>query len=109
MPKLVLRNAYENDVPFGLAFSLMWAESRFDPEAYNRNAVSIDRGLFQLNSESFPQLSRDDFYDIETNVSNGVSYLRYCLNLGENEIVALAIYNAGPRQGKRKGSASYDP
>jgi len=91
----VLRNAYENDISFGLAFSLMWAESRFDPEAYNRNAVSIDRGLFQLNSESFPQLSRDDFYNIETNVSNGVSYLRYCLNLGESEIVALAIYNAG--------------
>ena len=91
----VLRNAYENDVSFGLAVSLMWAESRFDPQAYNRNAVSIDRGLFQLNSESFPHLSRDEFYDVETNISSGVAYLRYCLNLGENEIVALAFYNAG--------------
>ena len=91
----VLRHAYANEIPFSLAFSLMWAESRFDPEAYNRNAVSIDRGLFQLNSESFPDLNRDQFYDIETNVGKGLSYLRYCLNLGENEIVALAIYNAG--------------
>ncbi|MDC7228344.1 MAG: lytic transglycosylase domain-containing protein [Spirochaetales bacterium] len=91
----VLRNAHKNDISFGLAFSLMWAESSFNPDAYNRNVVSIDRGLFQLNSESFPQLSRDDFYDIETNVSNGLAYLRYCLDLGENEIVALAIYNAG--------------
>lgn len=91
----VLRHAHDNDISFGLAFSLMWAESRFDPEAYNRNSISIDRGLYQLNSESFPELSRDDFYAIETNVSNGLSYLRYCLNLGENEIVALAIYNAG--------------
>ena len=91
----VLRNAYKQNVSFGLAVSLMWAESRFEPQAYNRNAESIDRGLFQLNSESFPHLGRDDFYDIETNISTGVAYLRYCLDLGENEIVALAFYNAG--------------
>lgn len=91
----VLRNAYENRISFTLAFSLMWAESSFKPEAYNKNAVSIDRGLFQLNSESFPELTREQFYDIETNVSTGLSYLRYCLDLGESEIIALAIYNAG--------------
>jgi hypothetical protein len=91
----VLRNASVNHIPFSLAFSLMWAESRFNPDAFNRNASSIDRGLYQLNSESFPDLSLNQFYDIETNVSTGLSYLRYCLDLGKNEIVALAIYNAG--------------
>ena len=91
----VLRNAYKNDISFNLAVSLMWAESGYNPDAYNRNPVSVDRGLFQLNSESFPGMTEKQFYDIETNIATGVSYLKYCLDLGDNEIVALAIYNAG--------------
>ncbi len=100
----VLRNSYENGVPFGLAVSLMWAESNFNPEAFNRNSVSIDRGLFQLNSESFPKMTKDQFYDIETNISTGTAYLKHCLDLGENEIVALAIYNAGHGRVSGKGA-----
>jgi hypothetical protein len=91
----VTRYAYENKIPFTLAFALMWAESRFDPLAVNRNPVSIDRGLFQLNSESFPHLSVEDFFDIEINVRTGLQYLRSCLEKGETEIIGLAIYNAG--------------
>ncbi len=90
-----LRYAKANGISFTLAVALMWAESSFDPEAYNKNAVSIDRGLYQLNSESFPEMSREQFYNIETNISTGLSYLRYCIDLGGSEIVALAIYNAG--------------
>lgn len=91
----VLRNAYESEVPFTLAFSLVWAESRFNPKAVNRNSVTIDRGLFQLNSSSFPDMTVSEFFDIETNARTGISYLRYCLNSGSGEIVALAMYNAG--------------
>lgn len=91
----VIENAYKNGISFTLAFSLMWAESGFNPEAVNRNASSIDRGLFQLNSKSFPELRTADFFNIQTNAAVGLSYLSYCLRQGENEIVALAIYNAG--------------
>jgi len=91
----VLRNSFENRIPFTLAFSLMWAESRFEPMAVNRNSVTIDRGLFQLNSASFPELTTEDFFDIEINTSTGLSYLRYCIDMGETEIIALAMYNAG--------------
>lgn len=91
----VLRNAWENEIPFTLAFSLMWTESRFNPNAFNRNSVTIDRGLFQLNSASFPDMTKAEFYDIEINAKTGLSYLRYCLNSGDSEIIALAMYNAG--------------
>ena len=100
----ILRNAYESRIPFTLAFSLSWAESRFNPAAVNRNSVTIDRGLFQLNSASFPDLSRDDFFDIETNARIGLSYLRKCLNEGETEIIALAMYNAGHYRVNSKGA-----
>ena len=90
-----LKYSSELGVPVSLAFALMWAESSFDPYAVNRNPITIDRGLFQLNSSSFPHLSVEDFFNIETNVRNGISYLRYCLDTGESEIVALAVYNAG--------------
>lgn len=83
------------NVPLSLAFSLSWAESRFNPNAVNKNLSSIDRGLFQLNSKSFPQMNEKDFFDLEINVKNGVKHLKYCLDVGKNEIVALAIYNAG--------------
>ncbi len=91
----VLRNAYESEIPFTLAFSLMWAESSFNPMAVNRNSVTIDRGLFQLNSSSFPEMNTAEFFDIETNARTGLAYLRYCLNSGKTEIIALAMYNAG--------------
>ena len=91
----VLRNSGIYGVPASLAFSLMWAESGFNRFAVNRNPVTIDRGLFQLNSSSFPHLGPEDFFDVETNVRSGIAYLRYCLDTSESEIIALAVYNAG--------------
>jgi hypothetical protein len=58
----ILYYADRMDIPLSLAFSLVWAESRFDPRAVNRNSSSIDRGLFQLNSASFRHLTEDDFF-----------------------------------------------
>ncbi|MBI9107671.1 MAG: transglycosylase SLT domain-containing protein [Spirochaetales bacterium] len=100
----VLRNSFKNRIPFTLAFSLMWAESRFDPRAINRNSVTIDRGLFQLNSASFPEMSTTEFYDIETNAATGLAYLRYCLDMGETDIIALAMYNAGQYRVNSQGA-----
>lgn len=92
---LILTEAARQDVPPSLAFAVAWEESRFNPRALNRNADSVDRGLFQLNSKSFPKLSVADFYDIPTNVRLGVAHLDFCLDQGKNEVAALAIYNAG--------------
>lgn len=93
-----------NEVPPPLAFSVSWVESRFNPKAVNNNGGSIDRGLFQLNSLSFPHLKEEEFFEPATNAKNGVKYLKYCLDTGENEIVALAMYNAGRSRVQNTGA-----
>jgi soluble lytic murein transglycosylase-like protein len=55
----------------------------------------VDRGLFQLNSRTFPHVRVDDFYDPQINARLGLKHLRFCLNQSKSELVALAIYNAG--------------
>jgi len=61
----ILANAAEFNIPPSLAFSLCWEESRYNPRAVNRtnSNKTVDRGLFQLNSASFPDLKEQDFFD----------------------------------------------
>ena len=91
----MLYHAERQDVPLFLAFSLVYVESRFRVDAINQNPTSIDRGLFQLNSRSFPQLNLDDFFHPDTNTFHGISYMRYTLDSMEDQERALAMYNAG--------------
>lgn len=101
---IIIRSADKHDIPLSLAFALSWAESEFNPVAVNRNPVSIDRGLFQLNDHAFPDLSGDDWFDPELNADRGLNHLNWCLKHGGNEIVALAIYNAGKGRVERGGT-----
>jgi soluble lytic murein transglycosylase-like protein len=78
-----------------LAFSLAYHESRFNPMAVNRNATSIDRGVFQLNNLSFPRLNEQDFFDIRVNIRHGMMHLNWCLSVTETVEQALGVYNAG--------------
>ena len=91
----ILYYADRLNISLSLAFSLAWGESRFVPTAVNRNARSIDRGLFQLNSLTFRQLSEEDFFNPEVNTFHGLKFLEFCLQQGKDEAQALAIYNAG--------------
>lgn len=93
--KIILDNAEKNNIALSLAFALAWEESRYQIKAVNKNANSIDRGLFQLNNKAFPKLTEKDFFNPETNARNGLTHLRYCIDLSGNEIAALAMYNAG--------------
>jgi hypothetical protein len=95
--EMILAAAETHKVSPSLAFSVAWEESRYQPGAintYNRDG-SIDRGLFQLNSRSFPKLSEADFFDPRINTRYGIAHLRWCLDAGGSEIVALSMYNAG--------------
>lgn len=97
--------ANKYDIPLTLAFSLAYNESRYLITAVNSNTnTSIDRGLFQLNSNSFPELTEKEFFDPYTSAEKGLSFLRYCLDIGGNEITALAMYNAGPNRVKNGGT-----
>lgn len=101
----ILNNADKFNIPFPLAFSLAHAESRFKVRAYNVNTNgTVDRGLFQLNSSSFPFLTEGEFFNPSTSAYYGLSHLNYCIGLGGNEIAGLAMYNAG--QGKVRNSGT---
>ena len=92
----ILTEAEKNDIPLSLAFSLAHTESNYNTNATNRNAnTTIDRGLFQLNSNSFPELSESDFFDPFVSSKYGMSHLKFCLSTAGNEVSALAMYNAG--------------
>ena len=92
----ILSEADKNDIPLPLAFALAYTESRYNPEAVNSNVnTSIDRGLFQLNSNSFPALTEADFFDPYISAKYGMSHLKFCLSSAGNEVSALAMYNAG--------------
>jgi soluble lytic murein transglycosylase-like protein len=93
----ILTNADAFEIPPSLAFALCWGESRFNPQAINRKNLnkSIDRGLFQLNSKSFPKLKETEFFNPGINAYYGMSHLRWCLDSGGSEVAGLAMYNAG--------------
>ncbi|GHU89205.1 hypothetical protein FACS189476_07720 [Spirochaetia bacterium] len=95
--EVILTNAENFNVSPSLAFALVWEESRYKPSAINRRNKngSIDRGLFQLNNQSFPKLTEADFFNPQINAWYGMAHLNWCLDSGGSEIAALAIYNAG--------------
>jgi hypothetical protein len=94
---VILENADVFGISPSLAFALCWEESRYNARAVNRKNIneSVDRGLFQLNCCSFPQLNEADFFDPGINAYYGMAHLRWCLDSGGSDIAALAIYNAG--------------
>lgn len=100
----ILRGAEANDIPLALAFALAWGESRFNPRAVNQNLITIDRGLFQLNSKTFPTLSPAEYFTPKINAEYGLAHFRWCLREGKNEIVAIAIYNAGKGRVEKGGT-----
>jgi hypothetical protein len=89
-----------------LAFALAWEESRLNPYAVNNKNRdgSIDRGLFQLNSRSFPRLETQAFFNPGINAQHGIRHLRHCLDVGGSEIAALAMYNAGANRVNSSGA-----
>lgn len=91
----ILFHAARRRVPIGIVFAIVHTESRFDPTAVNANPTSIDRGLMQLNSRTFRDLTIDDFFDPETNVFHGVDYFVWCLTHNDTLMNAVATYNAG--------------
>ena len=102
---MVLSNAASLEISPALAFALCWEESRYNPRAYNRNRNdTVDRGLFQLNSASFPDLSVEDFYDPDINARCGLTHLRWCLNTAGTDVAALAMFNAGTTRVRSAGT-----
>jgi len=103
--EVILANAHVLEIPPALAFSLCAEESAYKVRAYNRNQNDTeDRGLFQLNSASFPRLEPEDFYDPIVNTWHGLSYLRWCLDTAGTDVAGLAMYNAGITRVRNTGT-----
>lgn len=104
----ILENADKNDIPTSLAFALAYVESKFKPNAVNKNTNStIDRGLFQLNNATFPNLTEEQFFDPWTSAKFGMAHLKFCLETAGNEITALAMYNAGTTRVKNDSTPQH--
>jgi len=104
--QVILASANSFNIAPALAFALAWEESRLNPYAvnYKNRDGSIDRGLFQLNSHSFPRLEVQAFFNPEINAQHGMGHLRHCLDIGGSEIAALAMYNAGTNRVNSSGT-----
>ena len=77
----------------GLVRAVIATESNFDPRAVSPKGA---RGLMQLMPATARRFGVKDSFDPAQNISGGVRYLRYLLDLFEGDLVlALAAYNAG--------------
>ncbi|TVQ26391.1 MAG: hypothetical protein EA383_05345 [Spirochaetaceae bacterium] len=96
MALTIAHHADQYDIPLTLAFTVAFIESSYRTNVVNFNERSIDRGLFQLNNRTFPHLSEEDFFHIDTNARYAMGHLRYTLDrAGGDYRTAIAIYNAG--------------
>ena len=86
------------DVAFPLVMALIEHESQFEQTA---RSASGDSGYMQINDcnlQAFEDMGFDDIYDLEQNVTMGVSMLRYLFDRypGDTTFVLMA-YNAGEK------------
>jgi soluble lytic murein transglycosylase len=98
---IIRQQASDKDVPADLIAAVIYAESRFRDQTSHAGA----RGLMQITpstaraieSLSGGQTFRfDDLADPDINIRYGTFYLHYLLQrFGDNEVAALAAYNAG--------------
>lgn len=106
--EIVEKYAKENDIDKYLIYSVIRAESKFDP-----NAVSIKEamGLMQIMPETgawiaeklkIENFSKEDLFDPQKNIMMGVWYFKYLLDKFDGETrVAIAAYNAGPANAQK--------
>lgn len=101
---IIRQQAHEKQVDASLIAAVIYAESRFRDQTSHAGA----RGLMQITPTTANEIERmsggttfklADLADPDINIRYGTFYLRELLDLyDENEVAALAAYNAGPTQ-----------
>ena len=98
---LIVEHARLNGVRTDLVRAVVQVESAFNPRARSPKGAM---GLMQLMPETAKELGVINPYNPVENVRAGVQYLRGLLDrFDNNEELALAAYNAGPRAVDRYG------
>jgi peptidoglycan lytic transglycosylase len=100
---IIRQQAAEKDVPADLIAAVIYSESRFRDQTSHAGA----RGLMQITPSTAKVIERlsggqtfrfQDLADPDINIRYGTFYLRYLIDrYGDNDIAALAAYNAGPQ------------
>ena len=99
--ELIRKTAAKYDVDADLVFSVVAAESNFNPRAISRRNA---RGLMQLLPETARRLGVKVIYDPAQNIDGGTRYLRDLLKMYDGDLaLTLAAYNAGPGAVQRYG------
>lgn len=99
--ELIRKAAAKYEVDADLIFSVVAAESNFNPRAISRRNA---RGLMQLLPETARRLGVKDIYDPAQNIDGGTRYLRDLLKMYDGDLaLTLAAYNAGPGAVQRYG------
>ena len=99
---LIIKYAFEYNVPPSLAKAVIKAESGFNPRAVSHKGA---KGLMQLMPATAAELGVYSLFDPERNICAGMRYLGMQLKgFDGNTDRALAAYNAGPEAaGKPRG------
>jgi soluble lytic murein transglycosylase len=100
---IIRQQAADKDLDPALIAAVIYRESKFqDGQVSSAGAL----GLMQITPDTADQIEKlsggttfetDDLADPDINISYGAFYLRHLLDLyDDNEVAALAAYNAGP-------------
>jgi len=84
--------AKEHSVDPLLVHSVIRAESNYNPLAVSPKGA---QGLMQLMPATARRFGVSNSYNLTQNIQGGVRYLRYLLDLFQDERLAVAAYNAG--------------
>lgn len=91
----IWKASQKHGVDYNLVRAVIKAESNFNPKAVSRAGA---RGLMQLMPQTANFLQVNDSFHPEQNIEGGVRYLRYLMNVFNNDLsLALAAYNAGEK------------
>ncbi|HEX9967854.1 MAG TPA: lytic transglycosylase domain-containing protein [Solirubrobacterales bacterium] len=111
---VIRQEAAEWNVEPALVAAMIYAESHFRDQTSHADA----RGLMQITPDTARFIARkskgtefvlEDLSDPDVNIAYGTFYMRYLLDaLDDNEVAALAAYNAGLGNVEKWGGAEME-